>query len=295
MLSILIPTFNYNAYPLVYELASQIEKEKLACEIICFDDGSDVNFEQNNAINTIDNATFKKLPANIGRTATRNQLAKESAYDWLLFVDADMLPKNKDFILKYYNCILSKPPSKVVFGGCSYSQNHALKNSLRFFYGIKREEKSADIRSKNPYKNVLSGNMLIQKSLFIKLNELDHNRYGLDPFFSGQLEKDGILPLHIDNEMYHLGLEANNVFLRKSKESALTVRWLYENNLISQQQSQLIVVHEWLIKMKLISLFRFAGSVLISPIEMLLSKNKAPLFLLDFYRLYFYLTSKNLK
>lgn len=292
MLSILIPTFNYNAYPLVYELNRQAKKESFPFEILCYDDGSTIDIDENNKINTLVNASFKKIPSNIGRTAIRNRLAKDAHFEWLLFIDADMLPKKEGFIRKYRDCMTSNNPRSVVFGGCSYDSKHPINHSLRFYYGKKREEKPADIRSKHPYQNILSGNMLIQKVLFNQLKVLKENRYGLDPFFSGQLEKVNITPLHISNELYHLGLETNEAFLKKSKESALTIRWLYENNHISHRQSKLIAAHHWLVTMKLETLFQWTGKLLISPIKMLLAANKAPLSFLDLYRLYYYVTSK---
>ena len=40
MLSVLIPTYNYNAFSLVEELHRQLTLEAIIFEIICLDDGS---------------------------------------------------------------------------------------------------------------------------------------------------------------------------------------------------------------------------------------------------------------
>ena len=70
-----------------------------------------------------------------------------------------------------------------------------------------------------------------------------------------------------------------------------TIWWLYKNNHISEEQSQLIVVYHWLKKRKVVKLFQLTGSIFIDPVEWLLVRKKAPLVLFDFYRLYYYVTS----
>ena len=47
MLSVLIPTYNYNAFFLVDKIHQQLILAQIAFEIICFDDGSksDLNAE----------------------------------------------------------------------------------------------------------------------------------------------------------------------------------------------------------------------------------------------------------
>lgn len=47
MLSILIPTYNYNVVPLVLELQKQCLEYKIHFEIIVFDDGSNRYIEDN--------------------------------------------------------------------------------------------------------------------------------------------------------------------------------------------------------------------------------------------------------
>ena len=100
MLSILIPTYNYDITHLVYELHKQATKAKIDFEIICFDDGSksEIN-SKNDSINQLNYSKFKELPLNIGRSAIRNLLAKEGQYENLLFIDAGTFPK-KSLLLR---------------------------------------------------------------------------------------------------------------------------------------------------------------------------------------------------
>lgn len=61
MLSILIPTYNYNVYPLVSELHRQCLECGIAFEIIVFDDGSNRYIKDNQQINSFKNYCFEVL------------------------------------------------------------------------------------------------------------------------------------------------------------------------------------------------------------------------------------------
>ena len=57
---------------------------------------------ENKKINALDHCSFLENEKNIGRTATRNILAKKAKYDWLLFLDADVIPLNENYIASIY-------------------------------------------------------------------------------------------------------------------------------------------------------------------------------------------------
>ena len=130
MLSILIPTYNYNVYPLVLELHKQCLECQIEFEIIVFDDASksELNIE-NEKINSLTNCFFKILELNIGRSSIRNLLAKQSKFENLLFLDADTIPISKDFIKNYVSNI--DVDEKVIYGGIKY-QNDKIKDGIEF-------------------------------------------------------------------------------------------------------------------------------------------------------------------
>jgi glycosyltransferase involved in cell wall biosynthesis len=66
MLSILIPIYNYNAYPLVKELHSQCLEATIDFEILCRDDFSSKYLQENQEINTLENCRFRN-ETNLGR------------------------------------------------------------------------------------------------------------------------------------------------------------------------------------------------------------------------------------
>lgn len=216
MLSILIPIYNYNTFPLVAELHKQCMDCEIIFEILCIDDAS-INYNADNQnINTLSNCQYFINDKNVGRTATRNKLCNKAIFDWLLFLDADVIPVHSDFIKNYIYHINSK--SKAVFGGYCY-QNiiPEFESKFRYKYGKSREEKSAFERNSNPYKYIFSGNFLILKKTFTETNFTEQgNYYGMDIFFSYQLYTKKIEILHIENPIYHLGLENNQIFFEKS-------------------------------------------------------------------------------
>ncbi len=262
---------------------------EIKTEVIVIDDGSTKHRDLNESSCKKMGLRYSMNKKNIGRVATRQKLAKESKYDILLFIDADMTPKNKSFLKKYEECVFLN--EKIVFGGYAYDPNGNNSHLLRYKYGIQREYKKANVRSKSPYKHIYSGNVLIEKELFFKTNHQSNNRYGLDYVFSTTLKRLGVKPTHIDNETYHNGIESNLVFLNKTKSGVKTIFWLYENNQITHQDNKLVLVFNYLKKWRLLGVFKWAGTLLIKPVEKLLLKNRAPMFFLDFYRLYHFSVS----
>jgi len=286
LLSICIPAYNTNCSKLLTVLSLQIKSLDADVEIIVFDDGSTVHHMSNKTVCGKMGFEHIENKENLGRVLSRKKLAEMSRYQYLLFIDADMIPKNATFLKKYLDFALTQ--TQVVFGGYAYEKDGNNRNLLRYKYGIKREEKKAAIRTKRPFKNIYSGNVLIKKEIFLKTNLVNDNRYGLDCVFSASMKNLKINPIHIDNETYHKGIESNVVFLKKAREGAKTISWLYENNEITYRDNGLVYVFNMIQKTGLVGLFKLIGQIAIKPIENLLSKNKAPLFLFDLYRLYYF-------
>ncbi|HEX8017692.1 MAG TPA: glycosyltransferase, partial [Flavobacterium sp.] len=169
MLSILIPTYNYNVYNLVLELHKQCMELGITFEIIVIDDGSNTSILENEKINTLQYSRYEMLHSNIGRSKIRNLLAQKGNYQWLLFLDADVFPKNKNFISAYIQCINNE--EKTVNGGLLYPEKKPERNKLfRWIYGKKREALPPEKRKKNPYLSFLTLNFLINKSVFEKVS-----------------------------------------------------------------------------------------------------------------------------
>lgn len=297
MLSILIPTYNYNVYPLAQNLQKRALISGLIFELICMDDGSHSNKNlSNEKINELPNCLFIENKTNQGRTATRQELAKKSQYDWLLFLDADVMPKYDAFLTQYMSFIDGS--YSAIFGGIAYNEtSYKPENALRYTYGKEREVKDAEKRNKNPYKVVCSANFLIKKSIFIKINALNlQHAYGLDYLFGTELQSKLISIFHINNEVYHLGIDTNRDYLNKTKQALQTLYTLNETNQIKSSEISLLNAYS---SLKFVGLHQFFGyilNLLNKPIERYLLKSKSPnLFIFDIYRLgYFCRISSNL-
>ena len=114
MLSILIPTYNYDIQTLVDKVHAQLVDCKIKFEILCYDDCSTKTeiTTANKSIAALENTQYKILDGNIGRSAIRNLLAKDARFDLLLFLDADVIPVKKDFISTYLKLTFQKHQHK---------------------------------------------------------------------------------------------------------------------------------------------------------------------------------------
>ena len=106
MISILIPCYDYNAYPLVSKLEKQALILNINFEIICIDDASfSSKNETNQKINLLTNSRFIESKKNLGRIKNRLLLAENSQYNWLLFIDVDTDPIGESFLKNYITYI----------------------------------------------------------------------------------------------------------------------------------------------------------------------------------------------
>lgn len=290
MLSILIPTYHHNALPLAEALNIQLKKTNLTYEIICVDDGSSSTLNiENKKINSLKNAIFIARDKNVGRNANRQFLAEQANYDWLLFIDSDTIPKSQNFIENYIPFL--KKDYDVIFGGFAYQKNTDSKKSLRYNFGKSREEVNASKRNSIPYKVIISANFLIKKDVFISLNkEVTTNIYGLDYLFGALLKQNKANVFHIDNEVYHLGIDTNEEYLRKTKRAIEALSLIKQSHNIKTHDISLLKAYQKLKKTGLEKLFSF----IIKTVNPLIEKNllgpKPSLFLFDLYRLGHFIT-----
>ncbi|WP_035917148.1 glycosyltransferase family 2 protein [Flavimarina sp. Hel_I_48] len=288
MISILIPVFNYNVVPLVYAVNEQIKNLQHPYEIIVLDDHStNLNMESaNSKIGTIPQVTYLKAPRNKGRSATRHALAQAATSEWLLFLDADVMPSSPQFIKKYLE---NHKKASIVYGGITYTSQSPKDHILRYKYGREREAQPVAQRLKNPYISIISQGFLINKNLFLKVNPYKENRYGLDVLFTHNLKKEAASVLHIDNPVVHEGLETGQKFIEKSEKAVQSLLFLTENGQIPEDHYRIQKVALRLRKWKLSGLFTKSLAIFKKKmVKNLLSKNPS-LFIFDVYRLHKFL------
>ncbi|GGG54691.1 glycosyltransferase family 2 protein [Bizionia arctica] len=294
MLSILIPTYHYNALPLATLLEKQALGNKLIFELICVDDGSFSHLNQENQkINNLTHCKFIEAKKNVGRAASRKFLAEQAQYDWLLFIDVDVIPKNPDFLIKYLKEI--KNHHEAIFGGFAYlDSSYEPKKSLRYTFGKQREEVDATHRNKTPYKVIISANFLIKKHIYLDLIEQHtENSYGMDYVFGTLLKKHQIEVYHINNEVIHYGLDENSAFLKKTEQAMETLHHFYANKQLTKSDISILKAYEFLKLFHLQHLFGNFMNFFDSSITKNLTQENPNLFLFDLYRLGYFCRIKN--
>jgi len=287
LISILIPTYNHNVFPLVKEIHNQLTQSKIAFEIICLDDASDNEFNRlNETVNTLRFSSFIILNKNVGRSSIRNLLVSHANYDWLLFLDNDVFPVKSNFINNYLSNINEN--SQVVCGGIKYhSAKPNREEMLRWVYGKKREEISLSMRELNPYHNFFTANFLIHKSIFsfIKFNE-NLTDYGHeDTLFALDLKKNNVVLKHINNSVYHLGLETSIKYINKTEKAIENALYLYQQGQIQKTDIRLLNKFLQLKSYRIINLVATIFSLFQNALITNLCSKKPSLFLFDMYKL----------
>ncbi|HBC05261.1 MAG: glycosyl transferase [Aequorivita sp.] len=287
MISILIPTYNYNVFSLVENLQKQCEIANEVYEIVVLDDASTdkKSLEENSKINLLKQCSFQALERNIGRSKIRNLLAERANYDWLLFLDADTFPSNPEFIAKYLVTISNE--ASVIFGGIQYPKNNSKKFSLRHKYGSERESLPLAERLKSPYRSFITMGFAINKAVFekIKFNEKLAGYGYEDSVFAYELQKNNIPLLHIDNPVIHLNLETNEAFIKKSELALQNLLNFHNTGDLDKETVKILKTYLKLKKRNLLFVMRIFFNAFKKPLLKNLNSTNPSLFLFDLYRL----------
>ena len=294
MVSILIPTYNYSVIALVEELLKQVESTSGSIEIIVCDDASTMLdlMAINEALGEDSRVQYLQNEKNLGRTATRQRLAETAQFEKLLFLDADVMPKNQDF-LEITMAHMKK--AQLVFGGIAYRDiKPEQPYVLHWSYGKQREEVNVVSRKKSPYISVNSGCLCIDKGLFLKVNaKMTRNQYGLDNYFKQLLRSENASVLHINNPIIHLGLEPTEGFIKKMLNSVETTIQLEKDGLMENHIRPLQKAYQKLKRLGMSKPFVTVVGIFKSRIERNLYSAKPSLRLFDIYRLHYYIKLKS--
>ncbi|PIE56601.1 MAG: family 2 glycosyl transferase [Desulfobulbus propionicus] len=221
VLSVLIPVVNWDLEALLSCLEAEIESRGLAdqVEVIIGDDGSESGYLEGNRRLAGERAwvEYHAGGKNIGRGPMRNLLASRAKGEYLLLLDADMLPDEEDFLSQYLEWI-DASVQRPVCGGISYRQRclHGRQYDFYTHKGVKTEALPAALRNRQPWRYFFTGNVMVKREIF--------TTQGIDEQFQGYGYEDvewgirlqqryGII--HIDNTCSHLGLiNRERAFLR---------------------------------------------------------------------------------
>lgn len=230
-LSILIPTYNSVAYPTAQKLSMLCERIALDTphsfkyEIIVADDGSEnsITVEANKEINSLQHCRFIIKTQNSGSAATRNFLAQQSQYEWLLFIDSDMEIHGMDYIMRYMTCDQNDVTNGGIKVGASW-QTH--RSNLRYLYEKNAEPyHTVDKRQMAGFKEFRSTNFLIRRSCILAYPfDERFKKSGYEDVFLGKTLHDaGATIMHINNPLILNDFEDNETFVRKTERNMTTL------------------------------------------------------------------------
>lgn len=289
MLSILIPTYNYNAFPLVSELWKQANDAGIIFEIIVLDDGSTntTSITGNLKINELEFAQFEQNQTNLGRAKTRNLLAQKAKYNWLLFMDSDTFPKNESFLSNYLKAI-DDDKNEIIFGGINYKKEKPeISCLLRWKYGSEREEISVQDRIQNPYLTTLTSNIVVKKVIFNTVT-FDERiaEYGYeDLIFIQNLKNAKLVISHIDNATFHLNYETSVAFLAKTRKALETLQFIEEQNILESIETKIQKTYHFVDKLQMCKFISFVFKKLRHQAEKNLFSDNPSLLIFDLYKL----------
>lgn len=227
-LSILIPLYNWDVTRLIEALRSEVESAGLqsSVEVKCLDDAS-----TNSQLREINRSLFAKgrrkweeyleAPLNRGRAKTCNALAEAANGEWLLIMDADVVPDSSKY-LQNYICETGKNRADAICGGTGYSQRTMSGPEYDFYIHLVTTAGQSDAvrRNRIPWKIVLTSNMLVKREVFRQLPfDSRFEKYGYEDQEWGIRVKNAFRLLHIDNTVSHLGLQTKEELYRKLRVS----------------------------------------------------------------------------
>ena len=290
-ISLLIPVHNFDIVAFVSALKECSDAILEFREIIIGDDGSTEEIANKYKALEDDFVKVIRFPQNIGRAAIRNKLIEASIGDYLIFVDQDvMLPESAETYMRKWVSSIGK--SKVISGGILYKDDSPSDpdKMLRWKYGRKYEQKSASERNKHPERTFSTFNVMFDRSVFdiLRFNE-EIKQYGYeDTLFSYQLKLAGITIYHIDNGLYHDGIESSQDFMDKTVVSLRNLSSIYNtitNEKVFEDIIEIITKYK---RLKFFGLHILVRRLFIhykEVLELRLNKPNPPLWIYGFYKI----------
>lgn len=283
MISILIPTYNQPCLELVEEMRRQAEALSAPYEIIVADDGSTdtATLLANQQIASLPHCRCLSPGKNLGPARIRNFLADAAREPYLLFLDADTFPVRDHFLVDY---VIKAAANRVICGGFQYERTtHPAMCPLRYRYGIRVEERSAEARNRSPYSQFISMSFLIDRRLFerVRFSETMHFGYE-DTYWGMMLEREGVEILHIDNPVWHHTRDTAEGYLDKIRRS---VRNLAANRDLLQSHVRLLRWQQKVHALRLEGMVAFLFTCFRKRLERNLKGKTPSLRLFAFYKL----------
>lgn len=219
-LSVLTPFYGHDPSAMLVRLGCA----PAGVELVLFDDGSNSASLLASVLAataaTGAPTTLITRAQNQGRAQARNRLLQAARGEYVLFLDADMLPDADDFLARWLSLIVAQRP-QVAFGGLSLRTVDATAETALHHQLFGRSDcRDAAARAQSPAQFTATANLLVRRSV------LDATPFD-DAFVGWGFEDvDWALSVaaqtpivHVDNSAAHAGLDSVDTLLRKSREA----------------------------------------------------------------------------
>jgi len=271
VISVLVPVFNWDVSPLARSLLAEIRSGRLEDDVeIIFADDCSTAKEIRAANKTMfcalhaASVNYLELERNLGRAAIRNLLVAQSTGEFLLFLDADVVPDNGDFLRRYleYACASS---CDVACGGISYAQRILTGPEYDFYVYMSSRAgvQPPAVRNRLPWRWMFTSNIMVRRAAF--------NATPFDQRFTGYGYEDlewsirvarRFQVLHVDNPVSHLGLREPHSVLEQMRLSIPNYHLLattHPDAFAQTSVSPAVRILRWLPAWALRALDRLAG------------------------------------
>lgn len=258
-LSIIIPVYNWNIGPLLEQLHSQCIDlgPDSGIEIIVVDDGSSQRFDNEEVASRLALVQYHGLSPNQGRAVARNTLITLAKGDYMLFLDADMLPDSNDFVRTYVALMQRDMP--VVVGGLSYLQHKEAEVDAHFYIykSQKTEAVEARLRQRSPWKYIFTSNILVKSSIVKEIGfDERFQGYGFEDVEWGLRLSKKYDVLHIDNTCSHMGIVTKKEMFERMRQSIANYALLLHLHPEEKDKFSIVAIAErlkplplWLLRM----------------------------------------------
>lgn len=218
-LSVLIPFHRHDPSPLLAAMA-QAPRD---VEFVLLDDGSGSAALLANVIAAAERtgaaARIIVWATNRGRAEARNRLVADARGEYVLFLDADMLPDSLRFLRTWLGVIQTQRPY-VAFGGLSLARARATPETALHHNLIAQSEcQPAQQRTRRGAQAVASANLLVRRDFLCAAPfDAGYSGWGFEDVDWALSAARRAPILHVDNPATHTGLDDVEALMRKSVE-----------------------------------------------------------------------------
>lgn len=219
-LSVLTPFYRYDPSAMLARLGCV----PAGVELVLLDDGSKSATLLSDVLSAAHAAgaptTVITRAENGGRAQARNRLLAAARGDYVLFLDADMLPDAPDFLARWLSLIETRRPA-AAFGGLSLQSVAAnAETALHHDMFARSDCRNAAARAQSPAQFTATANLLVRRDVLEAIPfDSAYVGWGFEDVDWALRVARAAEIVHVDNSAAHAGLDSVDTLLRKSRQA----------------------------------------------------------------------------